>query len=364
MVEGPPNNRSSDRDKTDDSLRSERENADRGFARRRIAVDEDADDIVRTARERADVVLQTARGREDQKLLAAGEPVGEQLRAARAQEDATLSAERSAADAAVIAERAQRYLALAELLAAEREETDFRLLVERVAADRSTDSRDDFFQIVTHDLRSMIVTVALNTEMLRRLARADPALEKTVRYLRSIEQVTAQMGAVVADLLDVALFESGKPSITATRQDVIQLLREVAQVFEPAASKHQVVLSVEAPDTVLDAVVDKDRLSQVVSNLVGNALKFTPAGGRITLRIAAQDSAVVFAVADNGEGIPDEERETIFARFTQGGRREHEGFGLGLYIAKRIVEAHGGRIWVESALGKGSTFYFAVPRGS
>jgi signal transduction histidine kinase len=359
-----PDKAYSDRDNTDESLRGEREKTDLGFAQRRATVEEDADEVVRKARDRADAVLQRARRREDQKLVAAGESVGQRLRAERAREDATLRDERSTADATLVAERAQRCLALAELIAAEREETDFRLLVERVAADRSVDSRDDFFGIVTHDLRSSLVTISLNAAMLQRLIDADPALAKTARYVQSIERVTAQMGELVADLLDVATFDAGKPIITSTRLDVVPIVRDVAQVFEAAASKQRIALSVEAPDGVVLAMADERRLSQVISNLVGNALKFTPAGGHITLNVAAQDSAVVLSVADTGEGIPPEERETIFARFVKGARRGHEGFGLGLYIAKRIVEAHGGRIWVESTFGRGSTFYFALPRES
>jgi signal transduction histidine kinase len=100
---------------------------------------------------------------------------------------------------------------------------------------------------------------------------------------------------------------------------------------------------------------------QVLANLVGNALKFTPPGGRIVVRAARVGDAVQICVCDTGEGIPDDERKTIFDRFAQGARHDRRGLGLGLYIARRIVEAHRGRIWVESTVGQGSAFYFELP---
>jgi signal transduction histidine kinase len=139
------------------------------------------------------------------------------------------------------------------------------------------------------------------------------------------------------------------------------VVSEAIEILRPVAAANSLQLESDvAPDFPLIAV-DPPRIQQVLSNLVGNAIKFTPAGGQIVLRANPADGEARFAVVDNGPGIAPDALPHIFGRFWQGKRTDRRGIGLGLTIAKGIVEAHGGRIWVESQLGAGSSFYFTVP---
>jgi signal transduction histidine kinase len=138
------------------------------------------------------------------------------------------------------------------------------------------------------------------------------------------------------------------------------LLIETLDALSPLASDASVDLQTDAPATLPMVLGDRGRLLQVLSNLVGNAIKFTPAGGRIRIGAEQRGDEVCFWVSDTGSGIVAEVMSHIFDRFWQARRTDRRGTGLGLFIAKALVEAHGGRIWVESAPGQGSTFYFTV----
>jgi signal transduction histidine kinase len=131
--------------------------------------------------------------------------------------------------------------------------------------------------------------------------------------------------------------------------------------LSPLAKERGVQLSVESAGEPVNVLADKERVSQVLSNLVGNALKFTPRGGAVTVLAEGLGDLVRLSVADNGPGVPPDHLPRLFERFWQAKRVSREGTGLGLYIAKGIVEAHGGRIWAESAPGNGSTFHFTLP---
>ncbi len=347
------------REKTDESLRVERAKADDEFARRRGIAEHDADDVVRVARQRADTVLQDARDREDERVRAGGGAVSNLVVLDRAHEDAVLAGERRTADDTLAAERKTRQLALAALLASERGETDLRLLLERTTADQLLSSRDDLISVVSHDLRSFLGAIVLNAEMLQRSAETNRDLAATVRYSQSIQNIAAEMTRIVGDLLDAASIDAGKIAIVAAPHDAGQLVRSAVDVFRAPATAAAVSLLAEVGDGNLTAIVDPDRLLQVLSNLVGNALKFTPAGGRVTVKITREGEVIRVAVADTGEGIPADKLGTIFERFSQGRRVDRRGLGLG--IAKRIVDAHGGKMWAESTVGNGSTFFFTLP---
>lgn len=252
-------------------------------------------------------------------------------------------------------------LALAALLAAERADTDLRLLLERTSADELVSSRDDIISIVSHDLRSFLGAIALNAEMLRRLAETNRELVEAVRHSEGIQQIAAQMTRIVGDLLDAASIEAGKIAIVVAANNAGRLTRKAVELFQPAASAAGVSLTADVADQDLGAMFDADRLLQVLANVVGNALKFTVRGGRVVVRVGREDGVIQFAVEDSGEGIPPDKLETIFERFSQGGRADRRGLGLGLFIAKRIIDAHGGQMWVKSTLRKGSTFFFTIP---
>lgn len=344
---------------TDESLRAERRKTDAELATRSEAMRDVAADVVIEARHRADLVLSDARDLEDLKVTA-----DRAVRYSRAREDAMLEGARSGADAIVRDESERRHVALAGLLAFERELTDQQLETERLRADQALTSREDFLAMVSHDLRSMLGGIALSAELLKDLRKADDPFVKVDAYAARIRRFSARMSRLIGDLMDVASIEVGKLSLVRVRRDVALLLRDSMDAFEPAATQHGISLKCESDTAPGVVALDHERILQVLTNLVGNALKFTPEGGQIVIRVARRDDDVWFSVADTGRGIPADLLDKIFERSFQVTDGERRGLGLGLYISKSIVEGHGGRIWAESTVGEGSTFFFTVPARS
>ena len=171
------------------------------------------------------------------------------------------------------------------------------------------------------------------------------------------------MGRLIADLLDVTRLDGGKRlPIEPAPVDVRSLLDEAYELFKAQTAASSVTLRTGAEDGLPPVLADRHRVMQVLSNLIGNSLKFTPAGGVITAKAGKHsDHEVLFSVADTGPGIPNENLADIFSQYWQAKRTERMGAGLGLPIAKGIVEAHGGQIWVESEPGVGTTFHFTLP---
>lgn len=352
-----------ERVETDQSLRVERAKTDSELGARLGNIEEDADALVRVARGRADSALNEARQRQDQTVPAGG-VTAERLDAERTREDDAIDEERKADDVTLDGERMRRHLALVRLLASEREDTDARLLTERVRADASLIARNDFLALVSHDLRTLLGGIALATGVLEMQAKDDAALAKTTRYTQTIQRMTVQMTRLIGDLLDVASIEAGKVIIMTAPNDAGVLVRDAAEAFEGAVAAKEIVFAADVPTEPLPADYDPERILQVLSNLLSNALKFTPKGGRITLGVGLRDNEVCFSVTDTGEGISADNFQTIFERFAQGRSNDRRGLGLGLFIARHIVNAHGGRIWVESTPGKGTTFCFTLPASS
>jgi signal transduction histidine kinase len=171
------------------------------------------------------------------------------------------------------------------------------------------------------------------------------------------------MDRLVRDMLEVSRLDSGRTlPIDARCVDVAPVLREACEAQAPVAAAHGLVVACDLPDSLPSVKVDCDRVQQVVCNLVGNAMKFTPADGRITVSARARAEEVEVSVADTGAGMTEEDLGRIFEPYWQAQRTASLGAGLGLKIAKGIVEAHGGRIWAESEVGKGTTFFFTLPR--
>jgi signal transduction histidine kinase len=172
------------------------------------------------------------------------------------------------------------------------------------------------------------------------------------------------MSRLIGDLLDVVSLESGRLPINAAEQDATRLLAETMANFQVSAESFHLVMTCAAPRGPVRGNFDHDRILQVLSNLVGNSIKFSEPGGTIELHLAAREDGLEFTVRDTGRGVAAADIEGIFERFSQAGQPDRRGLGLGLYIARSIVEAHGGRIWADSEPGKGSAFTFTIPNAS
>lgn len=227
----------------------------------------------------------------------------------------------------------------------------------REAARKAVAARDDLMGIVAHDLRSPLSAITLKAARLRRTADSESVRQQAA----SIEHVAKRMEHLIRTMLDAATMEACKFSVTPAPCAVDDLLRETLELFGQLAESNQVLFeqSVNEPDLVICA--ERERVLQVLSNLLGNALKFTPRGGRVTLSVDREGTMARFAVVDRGPGIPRENLSSIFERFWKDVAPGEKGTGLGLYIAKGIVDAHGGRIWAESEVGRGARFYFTLP---
>jgi signal transduction histidine kinase len=229
------------------------------------------------------------------------------------------------------------------------------------AATLASESRDEVLAVVSHDLRSPLGTVAMGAAMLRRsLASGSPRLEDDIEITHRITRSCKRMERLIEDLLDASRLDSGAVVVSPRALPASELLHDAvdAASLEAAASKVRVVTGEVA---ALQVMADRDRLLQVFSNLVGNALKFTPADGTIRLGVEREGALARFTVSDTGAGIPAEHVPRLFDRFWKGEHGGRHGAGLGLYIARGIVEAHGGSIAAESAPGRGTTVAFTLP---
>jgi signal transduction histidine kinase len=349
-----------EREQTDESLRAEREKTDEALLGAKKRSEHEADRVVLRARENADAVLSTAREKADETLSKSPSDSisNAKITESRVLEDDVLRNERDTADITIDRERQDVNQALRRLLPLEREATDRTLITERARSDTALENRDDFLKMVCHDLRDLLSGIVLQTELLIQTQETD--IEQTASVVQ-IQKYAARMNRLISDLVDVASIDSGKLSMLPLRQDATVLISEVVHTFRPIASTKNITLVVSGEHNAHLAHFDHDRRLQVLANLIANSIKFTERGGTITLSCAKKGAELLFRVSDTGSGIPQEMLESIFVRFWQVGKNDRRGLGLGLYISKCIVEAHGGRIWVESTLGEGSTFYFTLP---
>jgi signal transduction histidine kinase len=220
------------------------------------------------------------------------------------------------------------------------------------------DAREEILRIVAHDLRSPLNTISMATNLLLDIPATDADRAKR---LKIIKRTGEQMERLIQDLLSVTAIEAGRLSIAPRKLRMEDLFEDVAEMLEGIAREKSITLVVNRPADLPPVRGDPARVLQVFSNLVGNAVKFTPTGGVITLSAARADDRIQCAIADTGSGIPPEELPRIFGKFWQSKRGDHRGVGLGLAIARGIVEAHGGSIGVRSEVGRGSVFSFSLP---
>ena len=353
-----------EREDTDESLRSERSNTDEALELARRSTEQTADDVVAHAREVADAVVDTARNKADEKLETNTAPASHHaLAKERAVEDKVLERERSLADQSLEFERRRQAHTLANLLPVERKNTDAHLLTERVRADESVAHRDDFLGIVSHDLRNLLGNISIDVQLLQAASEqtAAPGPDaKTVARLSRISSCVQRMDRLINDLLDVVSLEAGELSLNFQSSDAISLVNEATEAFRHAAENKGVALRFETSEVALPASLDHNRMFQVLTNLIGNAIKFTESGGFVCVSAKRTAEDLHLSVIDSGTGIPEALLAEVFDRFKQVGKKDQGGLGLGLYISKRIVNAHGGRIWAESNRG-GSTFHCTIP---
>ena len=351
-----------ERGNTDEGLRRERYNADRALAKRNEDAEEDADRIVRQARETADEVLSAARDEADDKLgraLYGSSQAG--VAGERAREDRVVDEERNVADALLAREREETAQALMRLLPLERESTDRYLLTERERSDEALSNRDDFLGIVSHDLRDLIGGIVMSASVLAATAPANDEGRHTLVQTDRIHRYAARTNKLIGDLLDVASIEAGKLAVVTARADAALLISEAVDTFHDTASAKGISLVAGDVDRPLICEFDYPRLLQVFVNLISNAIKYTPEGGRISVDSRRTGTNVCFSVTDTGSGIPEHLLEAVFERFWQVDGQKSRGIGLGLYICRSIVKAHGGRIWVESQQGSGSIVHVTLP---
>lgn len=228
------------------------------------------------------------------------------------------------------------------------------------AAQRATRARDDVLGIVAHDVRTPLNTIHLAAKVLERQL-GGAGMAECLGSVQTILRSVSRANRLIHDLLDVARMEGGGLTVDKGGTPARQLLVAALEAEELRASEASIALRLDAEEGLPELLGDRDRLLQVLENLVGNAIRFTPPGGTITLGASPLPGEVLFRVADTGAGIPPENLGRVFERFWQAKRAERQGAGLGLPICKGIVERHGGRIWVESSPGVGTTFYFTIP---
>ena len=220
------------------------------------------------------------------------------------------------------------------------------------------DAREEVLRIVAHDLRNPLSTVAMTTRLLLDLPSTE---QQRVDRLTVIQRAGERMQRLINDLLAVSIIEAGRLTVDPKPTRVAAILDDALEMLRPIAAEKSIRLETAAPPDLPEVMADPGRILQVLSNLIGNAVKFTPKGGSITVAVSPADGAkLCFEISDTGPGIPPEQLAHIFGRFWQATRADSRGIGLGLSIAKGIIEAHGGQLRVSSTVGVGSTFSFLL----
>jgi signal transduction histidine kinase len=227
----------------------------------------------------------------------------------------------------------------------------------RQSAELLAHAREEVLGVVAHDLRNPLNLILMTGEL---LLGEDLSPERRKDMLKIGMRAAREMNRLIDDLLDTVRLQAGKLSLAVEEVSVGSIIKQAEETFRPLAERRHVNLDVAGQDGI-SVRADPTRVSQIVGNLIGNAIKFTPEKGTIKLRATPEDKQVVFQVADDGPGIPPEGMSHLFDNFWQARKDDRRGVGLGLAIVKELVEAHGGKIWVESKVDHGSTFSFSLP---
>ena len=367
-----------ERKKTDDSLINERDKTDASITQAREKTEVQTDKHVETERTAADLATLATRKEADvdRNLGAAAKTT---LNEERKDADRVTEIERSNVDALIEKERDDKNASDKSLLVKERVQTDHNLQEERVRTDSkeritsgllsseidehlktkvALTSRDEFLAIVSHDLRNPLGAISSWVELfMEENTKLDLDFKNGLELIKRNADTALRL---IRDILDMESIAEGKLQLKSESHRIDKILQESVQTCGHVATTKNIHLTLKA-ETEAEIFCDHDRILQVLSNLIGNAVKFTPDGGSIFLSAKINAAEVQVAVRDTGIGIPPEKLQVIFERFAQLAKKDRQGLGLGLYISKLIIEAHQGRLWVESALGEGSTFKFTIP---
>lgn len=230
-------------------------------------------------------------------------------------------------------------------------------LDKRRRAELLAQAREDVLGVVAHDLRNPLNLIQMTVEL---IIEEELPLERRQEMLGIALRAAKQMNRLVEDLLDHVRLQAGRLSLDVEEVSVDAIIKDAEETFRPLADRRHLHFETTAQDGV-SVRADRTRVSQIVGNLIGNAIKFTPEQGSVKLRATPGDKQVVFQVVDDGPGIPPDNMSHLFDNFWQARKSDRRGVGLGLAIAKELVEAHGGKIWVESSVDHGSTFSFSLP---
>ena len=370
---------------TDQSLYDERTKTDGHLERRHKEVEQRTTDAIEDDRQIADARRALDRAARDRPVTGGqGQaPTGDEslVRVERESSDHAIAQARELEDSNLRRERRDKQLLVEALLFTERQRTDDNLSDEREGVDLASQqgllhfeaekthharTRDQLSNLelamgtICHDLKNQSVVISIGVQvLLKRLSRDAWDRAEITKQLSAIEDNTAFMRRMIDSMLDIERFERGKVTLNLKPTDLGVLLQDAAKLFSPAAINKSCSLLTDLGPEPLWVSGDHDRLLQVVANLVGNAIKFTPSGGTISLAAQQDQTRVTVSVTDTGMGIAEQDRPKLFRKFSQLDHAE-AGLGLGLYIAKSIVEAHGGTIWVDSTVGQGSSFRFTL----
>lgn len=219
--------------------------------------------------------------------------------------------------------------------------------------------RDEVLRIVAHDLRNPLNTISLSTQLL--IDKLPQESSKQRRLLHMISTSVDLANGLIQDLLDIAKMQAKQLTIDKKLIDTKNMLEEIVELNQAAVTKNSLKFKVELENNLPSIWADRGRFSQIFSNLLGNAVKFTPESGTITLKAEIIEDEIKFSVHDSGPRIPDEQLPYLFKPFWQAKKGTMEGAGLGLSITKALVEAHGGNLWVENGVKKGKSFIFTIP---
>lgn len=358
-VDEKPIKLEAERQQTDESLEAERRHTDRLLASKLAALDAAADGGVDDAREATNAVSESARlevdrSAADESTVAAKKRV---VVKERKRQDEALERERSLTDEILRLDREAHARILTALRPLARESTDRSLLIERDRSDAAVDNRDHFLGIVSHDLRNLLGGIAFAASS---FGAPEGTAEATVAVDR-IRRYTAHMDRLIGDLLDVASIEAGRFAVLPKPGQIADVLTESIHALEPLADRRGITIELEVVGSPISGTFDHDRMVQVVTNLLSNAVKFSSDGSVVTVRASDDGEEIRIAVEDSGVGIPEGMHEAVFERFWKAPGNERTGTGLGLFITRNIVEAHGGRVWAEARPRGGARFQVAFP---